>query len=58
MPRPANPVERVELSRMMVDRPLFDRLKQLVDRTGASASYHRRKALEAYLDEHQPETDS
>lgn len=46
----AEPPTQVELSRLTVDPAVAERLNSLVERTGASGAWHRRKALAAYLD--------
>jgi hypothetical protein len=43
------PVRQVELSRLLVDAPLAERLDALVKTTGAPGTWHRRRALEQYL---------
>lgn len=50
-PRPSPaPTRQVDLSRLTIAEDLSGRLDALVERTGAPGTWHRRRALEQYLD--------
>lgn len=51
---PAVEGETAELCRITVAADLQERLAHLAMRTGSSQSWHRRKALQNYLDLHEP----
>lgn len=43
---------QVDLSRLSISQDLARRLENVVAATGAPGTWHRRKALEEYLDRH------
>lgn len=49
---PAAGQGQVELSRLTIDAATATRLENVVAATGAPGTWHRRKALEEYLDRH------